>query len=184
MTARPAAGRSARAGPDGPAAAAALQAALAAENSAVYGYGVAGAHLAGAKRAAAVRDWVAHQNARDVLTAMLTARGVQPVAAAAAYALPFAVHNAATAVALATVLEDRVSSAYLGLVGLTDPALRAFGARAVRVAALRAAGWRGGTLAFPGLDVPAPKHPGAPTAGRAPAAASPPPGSPAPSHPG
>ena len=108
---------SARAG--GPAAVAALQAALAAENSAVYGYGVAGAHLAGARRADAVRNWVAHQNARDALTAMLAARGAQPVAAAAAYELPFDVHSATAAVALATLLEDRLSAAYLGLVGLT-----------------------------------------------------------------
>ncbi len=185
MTARPTArGRTpARAG--GPAAVAALQAALAAENSAVYGYGVAGAHLAGARRAAAVRTWVAHQNARDALTAMLAARGAQPVAAAAAYELPFDVHNAAAAVALATVLEDRLSAAYLGLVGLSDPALRALGARAVRTAALRAATWRGSTLAFPGLDVPAPRHPGPATAGRGTTAPdSPPPGSPTPSHPG
>lgn len=185
MTARPAARHSARARADGPAAIAALQAALAAENSAVYGYGVAGAHLAGVKRAAAVRNWVAHQNARDALTAMLAARGAQPVAAAAAYELPFGVHNAATAAALATVLEDRVSAAYLGLVGLTDAALRAFGARAVAAAALRATAWRGSTLAFPGLDVPAPRQPGGPLAGRgATAAASPPPASPTPSNPG
>ena len=183
MTARTAARRSAAAGADGPAAVAALQAALAAENSAVYGYGVAGAHLAGARRAAAVRDWVTHQSARDALAAMLAARRAQPVAAAAAYELPFDVHNAAAAVALATVLEDRLTAAYLGLVGLSDPALREFGARAVRAAALRAATWRGSTLAFPGLDVPAPRHSGPATTGRG-TTASPPPGSPTPSYPG
>jgi Domain of unknown function (DUF4439) len=164
---------------------AALQGALAAENSAVYGYGVAGAHLTGTRRAAAVRNWVAHQNARDALTAMLAARGAEPAASAAAYTLPFGVHGPATAVALATVLEDRVSAAYLGLVGLADPALRAFGAQGVRIAALRAAAWRGSTLAFPGLDVPAPRRPG--PAGRgsgSPAPSSPAPGSPTPSHPG
>jgi hypothetical protein len=132
-----------------------------------------------------VRDWVAHQNARDALTAMLAARGARPVAAAAAYELPFDVHNAATAVALAMVLEDRLSAAYLGLVGLSDPALRAFGARAVAASALRAAAWRGSTLAFPGLDVPAPRRPGAATAGSGTTpAASPPPGTPTPSHSG
>jgi len=156
---------------------AALQAALAAENSAVYGYGVAGAHLTGARRAAAVRDWVAHETARDTLATMLAARGAQPVAAAAAYELPFDVHGAAAAVALATLLEDRLSAAYLGLVGLSDPALRAFGARAVRVAALRAAAWRGSTLAFPGFDVPPPTAP--PARGSPPAS-----GVPTPSHPG
>ena len=185
MTARAAARRTAPARAPGPAAVAALQAALAAENSAVYGYGVAGAHLAGARRAAAVRNWVAHQDARDALTAMLTARGAQPVAAAAAYALPFGVHSAAAAVTLATVLEDRLSAAYLGLVGLSDPVLRAFGARAVTAAALRAAAWRGSALAFPGLDVPAPGRPGPATAGSGTTARpGPPPGSPTPSHPG
>ena len=164
---------------------AALQAALAAENSAVYGYGVAGAHLAGARRAAAVRNWVAHQTTRDTLTAMLAARGARPAAAAVSYELPFAVHNAAAAVSLATVLEDRLSAAYLGLVGLSDPVLRAFGARGVRAAALRAAAWRGSTLAFPGLDVPAPREQGPATAGRgATSPARPAPGSPTPSHPG
>jgi hypothetical protein len=164
---------------------AALQGALAAENSAVYGYGVAGAHLAGARRAAAVRNWVAHQNARDALTAMLAARGVQPVAAAAAYELPFPVHGAAAAIALATVLEDRLCAAYLGLVALPDPALRPFGARAVRTAALRATAWRGSTLAFPGLYAPAPRPPArARRGGGSPGPNGPEHGSPTPSHPG
>jgi hypothetical protein len=172
-------------GPAGPApgrAVRALQAALAAENSAVYGYGVVGAHLAGARRAAAVKDWVAHENARDTLTAMLTARGGQPAASAAAYELPFAVRSTGAAVALAALIEDRVTSVYLGLVALPDPALRAFGAVAVRTAALRAASWRGSALAFPGLEIPAPlvsrtdAGPGAtPPAPRT---------SPTPSHPG
>ena len=39
---------------------AALQAALAAENAAIFGYGVAGAHLTGSSQAAAERDWTAH----------------------------------------------------------------------------------------------------------------------------
>jgi len=168
-----------------PAAVAALQAALAAENSAVYGYGAAGAHLAGARRAAAFRNWVGHENARDALTAMLTARGAQPAAAAAVYQLPFDVHSATAAVALMTLLEDRLSAAYLGLTGLADPAQRAFGTREVRAAALRAATWRGSTLAFPGLDVPAPLAPGPASQGRgSPATSGPAHGKPTPSHPG
>jgi hypothetical protein len=137
----------------GPATIRALQAALTAENTAVYGYGVAGAHLTGARRAAAVRDWVAHENARDALSAMLTARDGQPVGAAAAYALPFPVRGAPAAVSLAAVLEDRIAAVYLGLVALSEPSLRAFGAAGVRTAALRAAAWRGSTLAFPGFEV-------------------------------
>ena len=181
-TTAPAATASAAAAPAG---VAALQQALAAENSAVYGYSVAGAHLTGKRRAAAVRNWAGHQNARDTLTAMLAARGAQPVAAAAVYQLPFSVHSAAAAVALVTLLEDRLSAAYLGLVGLDDPALRAFGARAVRAAALRAATWRRGTLAFPGLDVPVPQAPGLASQGSgSPAPTSQAHSKPTPSHPG
>jgi Domain of unknown function (DUF4439) len=54
-------------------------------------------------------------------------------------------------VALAVILEDRVARAYLALVALRYDALRLFGARQVRAAALRAAAWRGSTVAFPGL---------------------------------
>ena len=135
----------------------ALQAALAAEHAAVYGYGVAGAHLGGARRRAATRDWTAHQAARDTLAAMITALGGQPVQAATAYRLPFPVHTRSAAVMLAAYLEDRVAAAYLGLVALPDAGLRVFGARAVRSAALRAVGWRRRSLAFPGLELPAPR---------------------------
>ena len=135
----------------------ALQAALAAEHAAVYGYGIAGAHLGGARRRAATRDWTAHQAARDTLAAMITALGGQPVQAATAYRLPFPVHTRSAAVMLAAYLEDRVAAAYLGLVALPDAGLRVFGARAVRSAALRAVGWRRRSLAFPGLELPAPR---------------------------
>jgi hypothetical protein len=132
----------------------ALQAALAAEHAAVYGYGVAGAHLAGRGRALARRDWAAHEAARDALAAMLTARGVTPVAAATSYQLPFPVTSARAAVALAALLEDRVAACYLALVALTDQGLRMLGARSLAAAALRAAAWRGHTVPFPGMTVP------------------------------
>jgi len=88
---------------------------------------------------------------------MITALGAQPVQAATAYRLPFPVHTRAAAVMLAAYLEDRVAAAYLGLVALPDAGLRMFGARAVRSAALRAVGWRRRSLAFPGLELPAPR---------------------------
>src|SRR5260221_13159231 len=66
----------------------ALQAALAAEHAAVYGYGVVGAYLTGSSRAAATADWGAHQGARDGLEAVLPASGPQPGPAAAAHRLP------------------------------------------------------------------------------------------------
>jgi Domain of unknown function (DUF4439) len=143
------------AGRPGGRAVAALQAALDAEHAAVYGYGVAGAHLAGAKQKAAARDWAGHEAARDTLAAMIIALGAQPVAAAAAYQLPFPVHSEQSAVMLAALVEDRVATAYLGLVALSEARLRMFGARALQSAALRATSWRGTALAFPGLEAPA-----------------------------
>jgi hypothetical protein len=132
---------------------AALQSALAAEHSACYGYGVVGAHLAtgSAALAAAGADWIAHQRARDQLTAMIADRGGQPATAAVAYELPFPVTSATTAAQLAATMEDRVAQAYQALVALHEGELRMFGAQQVRVSALRAESWRGSTQAFPGL---------------------------------
>ncbi|MGO8956381.1 MAG: DUF4439 domain-containing protein [Streptosporangiaceae bacterium] len=133
------------------AAVAALQAALAAEEAASYGYGVVGSHLAGAQQQAARTDWVAHQVARDQLTAMVSKLGAMPVPSAVAYALPAPVRSARQARALAVTLEDRVTQAYIALVAVSDPGLREYGAREATRAALRAAAWRGSTQAFPGL---------------------------------
>jgi Domain of unknown function (DUF4439) len=136
----------------------ALQAALAAEHAAIYGYGVAGAMLGGAAQAAALTDWRLHQQARDTLEAMISKLGATPVAASAAYELPFPVDDARSARRLAVVLEDGVTQAYLGVVAVTDPALRTFGALAMQPPANRAAAWRGTTVAFPGM----PQDPGLP----------------------
>jgi hypothetical protein len=130
---------------------AALQAALAAEHAAIYGYGIVGAMLAGPEQTTARTDWTTHQEARDSLTAMLSKLGATPVAASSAYGLPFAVTGAKSARLLAAFLEEGVTSAYLGLVAVSEPTLRAFGAAAMQPAATRAAGWRGTTVAFPGM---------------------------------
>ena len=133
------------------AALAALQAALAAEHAACYGYGVTGAHLTGAGAAIAKADWIAHQLARDKLAGLISAAGASPVPAAVAYQLSGPVRSAAQAQALAALLENDVAQAYLGLVGLTDPGLRKLGVTELRAAALRAASWSDQTVAFPGL---------------------------------
>jgi uncharacterized protein DUF4439 len=129
-----------------------LQAALAAEDAAIFGYGVAGAHLPGSRKSAAEQDWTAHNEARDTLTAMISALGATPVAAQAFYQLPFGVHDAASAAALAAQLEDGVTRAYLGIVAVSDQPMRTFGALAMQTSAERAAFWRGTTEAFPGLE--------------------------------
>jgi hypothetical protein len=134
-----------------PPAVTALQAALAAEQAAVYGYGVAGAHFSGTNQAIAQQYWTVHREARDTLTTMITALGATPVAALAYYKLPFPVTSAASAEVLAAHLEDGVTAAYLGAVAVSDASLRTFGAQEMQAAAGRAAHWRGSTIAFPGL---------------------------------
>ncbi len=129
----------------------ALQAALAAEHAAVYGYGVVGAMTSGSARADARADWLAHQIARDNLESMLTTLGATPVAASPAYQLPFAVTGNASSAKLATVLEEGVTRAYLGVVAVDHPALRSFGAKGMQTAANRSLAWSGSTAAFPGM---------------------------------
>ena len=130
---------------------AALQGALAAEQAAVYGYGVVGAMLTGTRQASAHADWTAHQVARDTLVTMLTRLGATPVAASPAYELPFGVTSAKSAAKLAATLEDGVTRAYLGLVAVSNPALRTFAAQAMQTSANRALAWSGTTTAFPGM---------------------------------
>jgi Domain of unknown function (DUF4439) len=130
----------------------ALQVALAAEDAAIFGYGVAGAHLSGSRKSAAEQDWTNHNEARDTLTAMISALGATPVAAQAFYRLPFEVTDAASAARLAAYLEEGVTRAYLGLVAVSNRRLRTFGALAMQGPAERAAFWRGTTEAFPGLE--------------------------------
>jgi|HubBroStandDraft_2_1064218.scaffolds.fasta_scaffold01581_6 hypothetical protein len=132
---------------------AALQAALAAEQAACYGYGVAGAYLtaSGTDSGTADADWVAHELARDNLSALITAAGADPAPAPVAYQLPARVETAAAARSLAARLEDGVGQAYLALVALPDGSLRALGGRELTAAALRAAAWRHATVAFPGM---------------------------------
>jgi hypothetical protein len=131
---------------------AAMQAALAAEQAASYAYGVIGAHLTGSKFKAAAADCLMHERARDSLTQMIATLGAQPHAAAVAYRLPIPVSTAAQAISLAAILEREVAAAYLGLVAVPGPALRAFAAARMQDAAIRAVRWSGSSQAFPGLS--------------------------------
>lgn len=130
---------------------AAAQAALAAEHAAVYGYGAVGGRVAAAREAEARQAYEAHRVARDALIRTVTDLGGTPVAAAAAYELPFAVSGPAAALRLAAVLEDRVAGAYGDLVGAAGGSLRRDAAAGLRAAAVRAVRWSGGSVAFPGL---------------------------------
>ncbi|WP_243718661.1 ferritin-like domain-containing protein [Actinomadura sp. KC06] len=132
----------------------AVQSALAAEHAAVYGYGVLGARLQGPLRQTAKAVWNAHRAQRDTLISLLSGT---PVAAAAVYELPVKVTSVRSAAQLAAALEDDLVPAYIGLVGVSAPDLRAFAADGAQRAAARSAAWRGKAGApmprdaFPGL---------------------------------
>ncbi|WP_405776600.1 ferritin-like domain-containing protein [Streptomyces sp. NBC_00859] len=130
----------------------AAQAALAAEHAAVYGYGVVGGRIGPERRSEALQAYDAHRARRDALARTVRDLGGKPVAASAAYALPFEVTGEAGAVRLAAVLEDRMADAWSDLVRAAGGPLRHEAALALREAAVRAARWRGdGSVAFPGL---------------------------------
>ncbi|MDF6045223.1 ferritin-like domain-containing protein [Streptomyces sp. JH14] len=129
----------------------AAQASLAAEHAAVYGYGVLGGRIDENRRAVATASFDAHRARRDALVRTVRGLGGEPVAADSAYALPFAVPDAAAAVRLAALLEDRIAGVYSDLVRASGGPLRREAANALREAAVRAVRWRGSGVAFPGL---------------------------------
>lgn len=129
----------------------ALQAVLAAEHAAVYGYGIVGGRIREQRRAEARAAYDAHRARRDTLVREVRDLGGEPVAASAAYALPFPVPDSAAAVRLAAELEERVAGVYSDLVRASDGERRGEAAAALREAAVRAVRWRGGSVAFPGL---------------------------------
>ncbi|MCT9084706.1 ferritin-like domain-containing protein [Streptomyces fulvoviolaceus] len=129
----------------------ALQAALAAEHAAVYGYGVVGGRIREDRRTEAKAAYDAHRARRDALVREVRDLGGTPVAAAAGYALPFPVLDSAAAVRLAAELEDRVAGVYSDLVRAAEGERRGLAAAALREAAVRAVRWSGESVAFPGL---------------------------------
>src|SRR3954468_20663891 len=136
----------------------ALNDALAAEHTTVWGYGVVGAALAPNARRPAVDAEAAHRDVRDELVALLEKRKADPVPAKAAYTLPFPVLSAVDAASLAVVLENGVASAWVHVLGdaadrdVRRLAVDTLGATEVRAVAWRtAAGQTPTTSAFPGL---------------------------------
>jgi hypothetical protein len=137
---------------------AALQEALAAAHTAVWGYGVVGAALPGGARGPVGPAEEAHRDLRDRVAALLTARKVEPVAAEAGYTLPFPVLSSTDAATLALTLEEGTSRAWAWVLDqATERTTRELGVTALTGAELRAVAWRTAagrtpvTTAFPGL---------------------------------
>ncbi len=123
-------------------AAAAMQVALASENSAVWAYSlVAAFDPDNADTASDMRD--AHMVRRDDASERLTVAKVKPNAAAPAYKLPEPVTDAKSARALAMTIESDNAAAWLGVVGSTDDsALRSYALAGLTDAAVRLTTWK------------------------------------------
>jgi Domain of unknown function (DUF4439) len=140
---------------------AALREVLAAEHAAVWGYGTVGAALPEDDREPAAAADLAHRDVRDRLEALLDARGADPVPREAGYTLPFPILSAGDAAALAVVLEEGVSAAWVWLLDqATQPSVRELAVEELGAAEVRAVGWRTAadrtpvTDALPGLPPP------------------------------
>jgi hypothetical protein len=138
---------------------AALQDALAAAHVAVWGYGVVGAALPPEAREPADLALTAHRDVRDRVAALLDARGVEPVAAQAAHALPFPVLSPVDAAALAVTLEEGAAAAWVWVLDqATERSTRQSAVTTLTEVELRAVAWRSAagrtpvTTAFPGLS--------------------------------
>jgi hypothetical protein len=137
---------------------AALQEVLAAEHTAVWGYGVVGAALGARGDSDAVAAQAAHRDLRDQVAELLDSRGTDPVPAKAGYALPFPILSGKDAAALAVRLEDGVARAWVRLLDqASEKTTRALAVDGLGAGEVRAVAWRTAagqtpvTNAFPGL---------------------------------
>lgn len=130
-----------------------LATALELEHQAVYGYGALGPYLAAGQRGAALTAESVHRKRRDALEALL---GDDAPAGEAAYALPEPVTDSASAIRIAVLIEDGVTTAYRAALASTQGPHRKLALDAMLDAAARAAAWRRaggqvpGTVPFPG----------------------------------
>jgi len=137
---------------------AALGEALAAEHTAVWGYGVVGGALADDARQQAADAEAAHRDVRDQVSALLAGREADVVDAQGGYALPFPVLSEVDAAALGAVLEDGTAAAWVRVLDqAAERSTRELAVGVLSAAEVRAVGWRVAagqspvTRPFPGL---------------------------------
>ena len=118
-----------------------VQALVAAEHAAVFGYGVLGGRLSDEPRQLARAHVDAHRASRDALSRLLRDLGQEVPAPEPVYDV--AVATAPEALALAVRLEEGLAVRFRDLVAETDdPALRRTGVDGLSASAVRAAEWR------------------------------------------
>lgn len=137
----------------------ALAVALAAENAAIFTYGVVAAYAASSRQQAISEYTAQHRALRTELEAALTAAGVPVPPAAAGYNLPVAVTDPVSALTVALAAEEDCAVAYRSLLEqAADVNNRRLGLGGLTDSAVRAANWRvvlrisPATVALPGGD--------------------------------
>jgi ferritin-like protein len=133
-----------------------LTKALAAEEAAIYAYGIIGVHLSGTTQTLARSAEADHRARRDELVSRLDELKASPAPAPAGYDLPFPVTGKETALKLAIHVEDGVAQAWRATLAVTTGTDRATALAALTGAAVQAVRWRKAagvaplTMAFPG----------------------------------
>ncbi|MBB2942269.1 ferritin-like protein [Actinoplanes lutulentus] len=134
-----------------------LTAALAAEEAAIYAYGLIGVHLTKEREVKGARDSEqVHRQRRDYLVDRIAELKASAAPAPAGYALPFEVTDRASALKLAVHIEDGVAQAWRAVLPVTEQSQRNAALSAMTDSAVRATAWRkySGTtpltMAFPG----------------------------------
>jgi ferritin-like protein len=125
--------------------------ALAAEHAAIFGYGVVGAHLDAATQGPAREAEAVHRSRRDALIVRIADASATPPASAAAYQLPFAVTDRASALRLAVALEEGAARAWRPAIGVTTGDERKLALEALTDCSIRATRWRQLAGVFPAL---------------------------------
>jgi ferritin-like protein len=135
----------------------ALGAALAAEDAAIYAYGVIGVRLSSDdEKSDAHAAETAHRQRRNYAVTRLDQLKIKPPATPAGYGLPFPVTDRDSALKLAIHVEDGVAQAWREVLPVTESADRTTALSAMTDAAVRATRWRRlaqadpVTLPFPG----------------------------------
>ncbi|GIF10401.1 ferritin-like domain-containing protein [Actinoplanes teichomyceticus] len=134
-----------------------LAGALAAEEAAIWAYGVIGVHLReGSEQDQARAAEQEHRVRRDDLVDRLAALRASTAPTPPGYQLPFPVEDRAAALKLAVQIEDGVAQAWRPVLPVTENADRADALAALTASAVRATRWRKLarvtplTLIFPG----------------------------------
>jgi ferritin-like protein len=137
-----------------------LGAALAAEDAAIYAYGVLGVHLTdGDEQTEGHTAETAHRQRRNYAVTALAGLKVTPPATPAGYDLPFPVTDRDSALKLAIHVEDGVAQAWRPVLPVTEAADRTAALAAMTDAAVRATRWRRRASADP-VTIPFPGRAG------------------------